>query len=367
MILLNHMNPQEIQKLQQQFQDDLQKAQAPQDLEALEILYLGRKAGKVSNLLRGLKDVSVEGRKTVGPLLQRLKNEIEQRLQERNSSLVTRNSQTAFDTTLPGKKIPMGHYSPLTTTRRAVEKVFQSMGFMVLDGPELESEYYNFDALNIPAWHPAREMWDTFYVEDTKSRRYEDTKCLEKETRHTTLDTNKLLLRTHTSSMQVRIMKQFPELPIRAIVPGTVHRNEATDARHEKAFLNVEGLMVGEGISLQNLISISRLFLKKVLAEDVEVRFRPGFFPFTEPSLELDISCLICKQKGCAVCKKTGWLEFMGAGMVHPNVLKAGGIDSKKYTGFAFGFGLDRLVMLKYGIDDVRLFRSQDLRFLQQF
>ncbi len=353
------MTEQEIQQLQQQFQDDLQKAQTPQDFEALEILYLGRKAGKVSNLLRGLKDVSVEDRKTVGPMLQSLKQEIESVLAARRLQAASYKLQADVDVTLPGKKLPMGHYSPLTTTRRAVEKVFQSMGFMVLDGPELESEYYNFDALNIPDWHPAREMWDTFYVRE--ANRDKEVK------RQGDKESNRLLLRTHTSSMQVRIMKQFPQLPIRAIVPGTVYRNEATDARHEKAFLNVEGLMVGEGISLQNLISISRLFLKKVLAEDVEVRFRPGFFPFTEPSLELDISCLICKQKGCAVCKKTGWLEFMGAGMVHPNVLKAGGIDSKKYTGFAFGFGLDRLVMLKYGIDDVRLFRSQDLRFLNQF
>jgi len=354
----------QIQQLRSQFQADLQKVTTAQDLEALEIFYLGRKAGKVSNLLRGLKDVSVQERKTVGPLLQSLKQEIESEIANRKSQIVNRKSTTSFDPTLPGKQIPMGHYSPLTTTRRAVEKVFQSMGFMVLDGPELESEYYNFDALNIPAWHPAREMWDTFYVENPKTSVIASNA---KQSRTGNQESNRLLLRTHTSSMQVRIMKQFPQLPIRAIVPGTVYRNEATDARHEKAFLNVEGLMVGEGISLQNLISISRLFLKKVLAEDVDVRFRPGFFPFTEPSLELDISCLICKQKGCAVCKKTGWLEFMGAGMVHPNVLKARGIDSKKYTGFAFGFGLDRLVMLKYGIDDVRLFRSQDLRFLNQF
>ena len=353
---MNIMTVQEIQQLQQQFQADLQKVTTAQDLESLEILYLGRKAGKVSTLLRGLKDISVEDRKQIGPQLQALKQEIESALVARRLQATSYKLQADVDVTLPGKRIPMGHYSPLTTTRRAVEKVFQSMGFMVLDGPELESEFYNFDALNIPSWHPAREMWDTFYVRDSaqiSNIQYPIS--------------NRLLLRTHTSSMQVRIMKQFPQLPIRAIVPGTVYGNEATDARHEKAFLNVEGLMVGEGISLQNLISISRLFLKKVLAEDVEVRFRPGYFPFTEPSLELDISCLICKQKGCPVCKKTGWLEFMGAGMVHPNVLKAGGIDSKKYTGFAFGFGLDRLVMLKYGIDDVRLFRSQDLRFLNQF
>ncbi len=352
------MDTQTLQNLQQQFRSDLEAVVSADQLRELEIRYLGRKQGAVTNLLHGLKNLSIEQRKNIGPQVQQLKVEVEKAIAAKitNYKLQITN---ALDVTLPGERPAMGHYSPLTTTRRKTEEVFQSMGFMVVDGPELESEYYNFDALNIPAWHPAREMWDTFYVRE--ANRDKEVK------RQGDKESNRLLLRTHTSSMQVRIMKQFPQLPIRAIVPGTVYRNEATDARHEKAFLNVEGLMVGEGISLQNLISISRLFLKKVLAEDVEVRFRPGFFPFTEPSLELDISCLICKQKGCAVCKKTGWLEFMGAGMVHPNVLKAGGIDSKKYTGFAFGFGLDRLVMLKYGIDDVRLFRSQDLRFLNQF
>ncbi len=353
------MTSQEIQNLKQEFTTELEAVTTADQLRDLEIAYLGRKQGKVTNLLRGLKDVSVEDRKTLGPLLQQLKSDIETAIRARQESLEPRtyNLEPRVDVTLPGKKFPMGHYSPLTTMRRSVEEVFRSMGFMVVDGPELESEYFNFDALNIPQWHPAREMWDTFYVSDS-AHRIPNYKL--------PITNNRLLLRTHTSAMQVRIMRQFP-LPLRAIVPGTVYRNEATDARHEKAFMNVEGLVVAEGISLQHLISVSRLFLKKVLAEDVEVRFRPGYFPFTEPSLELDISCLICKQKGCAVCKKTGWLEFMGAGMVHPNVLKAGGIDPKKYTGFAFGFGLDRLVMLKYGIDDVRLFRSQDLRFIEQF
>ncbi len=353
------MNVQEIEKLKQEFKTEIATTKTAEHLQNLEIAYLGRKQGKVTNLLRSLKDVSVEDRKSLGPLLQQLKSDVEESLKERESALqptTSHNRQAAVDVTLPGVRPLVGHYSPLTTIRRTVEEVFRSMGFMVVDGPELESEYFNFDALNIPEWHPAREMWDTFYVNDPAMKRRGDEEMK-----------NRLLLRTHTTAMQVRVMREFPQLPIRAIIPGNVFRNEATDARHEKEFANVDGLLIGEGISLQHLVSVCRLFLQKILGDDVEIRYRPGYFPFTEPSLELDISCLICKQKGCAVCKKTGWLEFSGAGMVHPNVLKAGGIDSKKYTGFAFGFGLDRLVMLKYGIDDVRLFRSQDLRFIEQF
>lgn len=354
----------EIEKLKQEFTTELAMATTAVHLQDLEIAYLGRKQGKVTNLLRGLKDVSIEDRKTLGPLLQQLKSGIENALKDRQSSLKpsAHNREPKVDVTLPGVRASVGHYSPLTTTRRSVEDVFRSMGFMVVDGPELESEYFNFDALNIPEWHPAREMWDTFYV-----REHSEDKSTKEQKNKRTEKQNRLLLRTHTTAMQVRIMREFPQLPIRAIIPGNVFRNEATDARHEKEFANVDGLLIGEGISLQHLVSVCRLFLQKILGEDVNIRYRPGYFPFTEPSLEFDISCLICKQKGCAVCKKTGWLEFSGAGMVHPNVLKAGGIDAKKYTGFAFGFGLDRLVMLKYGIDDVRLFRSQDLRFIEQF
>ncbi|MBI5135002.1 phenylalanine--tRNA ligase subunit alpha [Candidatus Uhrbacteria bacterium] len=352
------MNTQTLQTLAQQFRADLTTVTSADELRELEIRYLGRKQGLVTELLRKLKDLSIEQRKKIGPQIQQLKVEITAEIENTESQILNFRSQISVDVTLPGEKIPVGHYCPLTTIRRQAEDVFRSMGFMVIDGPELESEYYNFEAVNIPAWHPAREMWDTFYVRDPE--RDKEMKRQGDE------ESNRLLLRTHTSAMQVRIMREFP-LPIKAIVPGTVYRNEATDARHEKAFLNVEGLLVGKGISLQHLISVNRVFLKKVLGDDVQVRFRPGYFPFTEPSLELDISCLICKQTGCSVCKKTGWLEYMGAGMVHPNVLRAGGIDPKKYTGFAFGFGLDRLVMLKYGVDDVRLFRSQDLRFIQQF
>ena len=356
------MTKKEIDQLNQEWKEVLHNITSLDQLNQIEILYLGRKAGKLTMLLRGLKDLSDADKKIIAPELQKLKTEIETELHNRRSSLqaTSYKLQAQPDPTLPGITPRMGHYNPLTLVRRNVEEVFRSMGFLVVDGPQLESEFYNFDALNIPSWHPAREMWDTFYVENPNSP------AGEPKNRRTEESKNRLLLRTHTSSMQVRVMQNY-KLPIRAIMPGTVYRNEATDARHEKAFLNVEGLMVDTGISLQHLVSVSRTFLKKILGADVEFRFRPGYFPFTEPSVEMDISCLICKAKGCAVCKKTGWLEFMGAGVTHPNVLKAGGIDPKKYSGFAFGFGLDRLAMLKYGINDVRLFRSQDLRFIRQF
>jgi phenylalanyl-tRNA synthetase alpha chain len=218
------------------------------------------------------------------------------------------------------------------------------MGFMILDGPELESDYYNFEALNIPTWHPARDTQDTFYIEAKE----------------------KLLLRTQTSPVQVRAMQKYGA-PLRCVVPGRVFRNEATDVSHDHTFYQLEGLMIDKDISITNLIAVMKELLSGIFKREVNVRLRPGYFPFVEPAFELDIQCLICGGKGCSVCKQSGWLELLPCGLVHPNVLKAGGIDPKKYSGFAFGLGLTRLVMMKYKIDDIRLLQSGDLRFLNQF
>jgi len=254
-----------------------------------------------------------------------------------------------FDPTLPGEKINSGHLHPLTLVRRDLEKVFSSMGFMVLEGPELESDYYNFEALNIPSTHPARDMQDTFFI-DKKNKNEEFD----------------LVMRTQTSPMQVRAMKEHGA-PLRAVVVGRTYRNEATDASHEHSFHQIEGLMIDEEISLANLKAVLQEMLSGIYQQEIKVRIRPGYFPFVEPGLEVDMSCTFCKGKGCSICKKTGWVEMLGAGLVHPNVLKAGGIDPKKYQGFAFGMGIERMAMLKYGINDIRLFHSGDLHFLKQF
>lgn len=243
------------------------------------------------------------------------------------------------------KHIEKGHVHPISLMVQEIGRVFTEMGFEVAEGPEMETEFYNFDALNIPADHPARDMWDTFWVKPKSAGK---------------------LLRTHTSPVQIRYM-QSHKPPFAIIAPGKVFRYEATDATHEAQFYQVEGLMVGENISLANLKWTLLEFFKRFFGKQIEIRFRPSFFPFTEPSVEIDMSCFKCGGKGCSMCKKTGWIEIMGAGMVHPKVLEAGGIDSQKYQGFAFGGGIDRLAMLKYGVDDVRLFYSGDLRLVNQF
>jgi len=254
-----------------------------------------------------------------------------------------------FDPTIPGEKITGGSLHPLTLVQRDLEKIFSSMGFMILDGPELESDYYNFEALNIPKTHPARDMQDTFFIDKkNKDNEYD------------------LVMRTQTSPMQIRAMEEYGA-PLRAVVIGKTFRNEATDVSHEHSFHQIEGLMIGENISLANLKAVLKEMLSSIYQQEIDVRIRPGYFPFVEPGLEVDMSCTFCKGTGCSICKKTGWVEMLGAGLVHPNVLRAGGIDSKKYSGFAFGTGIERLAMLKYGINDIRLFHGGDLHFLKQF
>jgi len=247
-----------------------------------------------------------------------------------------------FDITVPGERIIGGHLHPLTLVKRKIEEIFQAMGFSIVEGPEVETEWYNFDALNIPKDHPARDVWDTFYLKKGG------------------------LLRTHTSPVQVRYMQKH-QPPFRIIVPGRIFRHEATDASHEINFYQVEGLMVGKEISASNFKAIIQEFLSRFFDKRIAIRLRPSFFPFTEPSFEVDIKCLVCGGRGCSVCSRTCWLEVIGAGMVHPNVLRAGGINPRNWQGFAFGLGMDRLAMMKYKIDDIRLFYSGDLRFLQQF
>jgi len=317
-------------------QKALKQIEAESDLKNLEAIYrqyLGKK-GELTLVLRSLKKMSEKQRKQKGKLANQVKKEIEIALHEKQGKGIkqAKVSKEWIDVTAPGVLPPQGNLNPITLVQRQVEETFQSMGFSVLDGPEIETEYYNFDALNIPKNHPARDQWDTFWLKN--------------------LD---LILRTHTSPMQARYMEKNSP-PLRIIVPGRCFRHEATDASHDFQFHQVEGLMVGSDISVANFKGIIEEFLKKFFSPDVRMRLRPGYFPFVEPGFEIDIKR-----------KDRDWLEIMGAGMVHPNVFRSVGYKSGKWQGFAFGVGIDRLAMLKYGVDDVRLFHSNDLRFLRQF
>src|SRR3989338_452021 len=322
-------------------------------LKEVERKYLG-KNGALTELLKTLKDLSLEEKREMGTLMNEVKVAIGEALGQRQRELERSEIDKALqsewiDLTAPGAHFPIGHIHPLSQMQEEVERIFQQMGFTVIDGPEVESEFYNFEGLNIPAHHPARDMQDTFFL--NKSPDAEE---------------GRLVLRTQTSPNQVRAMRKYGA-PLRIIVPGRVFRNEATDASHEHTFDQVEGLLIDENISIANLKAVMADFLSRLFKREMRGRFRPGYFPFVEPGMELDMSCLFCNEKGCRVCKHSGWIEFMGAGMVHPNVLKAGHVDSKKYQGWAFGFGLTRLVMMRYGINDIRHFQSADLRFNMQF
>ena len=318
------------------------------DLENLKVKYLGRKSELV-DVLRGLKNMSNTERKEVGEMANKLREEIE--LEIRNQELEIRKlefsnieNKEKIDVTYPGSVNQKGHLHPLTQVRYEIEEIFKSMGFLTVEGRDVEDEFHNFDALNIPKNHPARDMWDTFWLKDGN------------------------LLQTHTSPMQIRFMKENKP-PFRIIVPGRVFRYEASDATHESNFYQVEGLMVDESgkITVANFKAVMTEFLKGLFKKEVKIRLRPSYFPFVEPGFEIDVSCPYCSGNGCRICKKTGWIEILGAGMVNQNVLASVGYEEDKYEGFAFGFGLDRIAMIKYGIDDVRLFYNGDLRFLEQF
>lgn len=337
-------------KLKQEILDSLKEIKNSESLRDLEIKYLGRK-GEFTKLLRNISSLAGDEKRMIGQLANKIKKELTLKFQEKQNDFNSIKSQTDefIDITLPGKKIKRGHLHPITIIKNELEDLFVSMGFMVLDGPEIESDYYNFETLNIPSSHPARDMHDTFYIDKKNSKGEYD-----------------LVMRTHTSPVQIRAMQKFGA-PLRCVAPGRTFRCEATDACHEHTFDQMEGLMIGENISISNLIAVMKELLNEIFKREVETRVRPGYFPFVEPGIELDIKCLICEGKGCPSCKNGGWLELLPAGIVHPNVLKAGGIDSKKYSGFAFGLGLTRLAMMKYNIGDIRLFNSGDLRFLEQF
>lgn len=348
------------QEIKRLVADAKKKGNAVISLEALEQLeteFLGRKEGAITLLMKQLKDLSPEDKKEMGPLANEAKQAVQHLFEEKRTELERaaldeKLLAEKIDVTMPGKRPVIGHVHPNSLIQKELEEIFSSLGFIIVDGPELESDFFNFEALNIPADHPAREMQDTFYV-NPESVGYD-------------IGDEKLVLRTHTSNAQVRALLKYG-VPLRAVVPGRVFRQEATDASHDTTFYQMEGLMVGEGISVVNVVAVMKTLLRGIFKRDVEVRLRPGFFPFVEPGFELDINCLICEGKGCSVCKQTGWLELLPCGMIHPNVLKAGGVDPEKYSGFAFGLGLTRLVMMRYGIEDIRLINGGDLNFLKQF
>ena len=326
----------------------IKQADTEAKLEDLEKRYLGRK-GELTQILRGLKDLSDQERKESGALANNIKQELTSFISEIKKDILSSDESVPVDVSLPGKRIKRGHLNPITLVQNELEDVFTSLGFVVLDGPELESDYYCFEALNIPKYHPARDMQDTFYID----KKNQD-------------DEYDLVMRTHTSPVQIRGLEKFGA-PIRMVVPGRVFRNEDLDACHEHTFYQIECLMVDKDISIANFRSVVQEMLSGIFKQEVRIRLRPGFFPFVEPGFEIDMSCTICGGRTCPSCKNTGWLEMGGAGMVHPNVLRSGGVDPEEYSGFAFGFGIDRITMMKFGIDDIRFFNSGDLRFLNQF
>ena len=345
------------------FRARLATAATARDLQTLNDEFLGRRNGSVTTLLKSLATVPAEARREFGQLVNALKNDIESAIRGRRASIDSaRPPAGAVDVTLPGREIPIGRIHPLMRVRQQVEDIFARMGYEVLEGPEVEDDYHNFEALNMPLDHHARDMQDTLYLEvpiaggpwGAHTGRLPDAQA-----RAATL------LRTHTSAMQIRYMKTFPP-PIRIVVPGRVYRRDNLDLSHTPMFQQVEGLVVGTGITLADLKGTFEAMLHELFG-DVRVRLRPSFFPYTEPSAEIDISCQNCGGAGCGTCKHTGWIEILGSGMVHPAVFEAVGYDPEQVTGFAFGMGMERVAMLKYGVDDIRLFYENDLRFLEQF
>lgn len=315
-------------------------------LEELRVQYLGKK-GEVTAVLRGMKDLTAEERPIVGQMANEVREVLENALAEKKVGLESeavnqKLKEEVIDITMPGRKMPKGHMHPLHKTLEEVQNIFLGMGYEIVDGREVETAYYNFDALNLGEEHPARDEQDTFYF------------------------TNNLVLRTATSPVQVHTMEE-QALPIRMVAPGRVYRSDESDATHSPIFHQIEGLVIDKNITFGDLKGVLAEFAKKFFGDKVQVKFRPHYFPFTEPSAEVDVSCVMCGGKGCNVCKGSGWIEILGCGMVHPKVLEMAGIDPTKYQGFAFGMGLERLTMLKYDINDLRLFYENDVKFLSQF
>ncbi len=330
-------------------------------LENLERKYLGRK-GLLREILQKISQLPEKERPKFGQLINQVKKEIRQIIE--NKRLEIRNWKLeiskAIDITLPGKKFPYGHLHPISQLKNEVEEIFRSMGFEVLEGEEVDNEWYNFEALNMPPEHPARDMWNTFYL---KTQNYTEKDA---ELRRKIQLQSALLLRTHTSNMQVRVMEKRKP-PLRICVIGKCFRHEATDATHEHTLYQIEGFVVDKKISLANLIYTLKSFLNALYKKEVKIRIKPSYFPFVEPGIEIDMECTNCQGEGCSICKNSGWIEILGAGMIHPKVFEYAGYPKGKYTGFAFGVGLDRLVMMRHKIDDIRWLHSGDLRFIQQF
>jgi phenylalanyl-tRNA synthetase alpha chain len=338
----------ELDALLQRATDELNQIDDTASLDDWRTRYLGRERGAVTAILKGLGKLPDAQRRAVGQAANGAKTQLEALLAKRGEVLRARElaealEREALDVTLPGRTIPRGHIHPLSQTVRDIARVFTQLGFNIIEGPEVETDYYNFQALNIPPDHPARDMQDTFWVVP-----------------------GQIVLRTQTSPNQIRIMEQMRP-PVRAIVPGKVYRSEATDATHEAVFHQIEGLLVDEFCTMANLKGILSRFAHEIFGHDRQVRFRPSYFPFTEPSAEMDVSCGVCGGSGCRACKYTGWLETLGCGMVHPQVLRNVNYDPSRYRGFAFGMGVERITMLRHDVDDIRLFTGNDLRFLRQF
>ncbi len=335
----------QIEQIRKEALEALSKTNLPKDLEELRVKYLGKK-GALTAILKQMGSLSSEERPVIGQLANEARQSIEKKIAQtaqelKDRELALRLEKEKIDITLPGKQPPKGSYHPLSLTLEAMLDIFRSMGFDIIDGPEVETDYYNFEALNVPKDHPARDMQDTFYLGEN------------------------LVLRTQTSGMQIHAM-EARRPPIRVIAPGKTYRVDE-DSTHSPMFHQIEGLVVDKGVDLCQLKGILEQFAREVYGPETQVRFRPSFFPFTEPSVEVDVSCFSCGGKGCRTCKGTGWIEILGAGMVHPHVLEQCGIDPNEYTGFAFGIGLERLTMTRHKITDIRLLFENDVRFLEQF
>ncbi|MCS4486754.1 phenylalanine--tRNA ligase subunit alpha [Staphylococcus americanisciuri] len=338
----------EMTTIKQDALEAIEQAQDAQTLQAVKVQYLGKK-GLVTGLMKHMKDLPKEEKPAYGQKVNEVRQAIEAAIETRQVTLTeaalnAQLAQESIDVTLPGRKVTNGAKHPLTRTIEEIEDLFLGLGYEIVTGYEVEQDYYNFEALNLPKSHPARDMQDSFYI------------------------TEDILMRTHTSPVQARTMEQRNgQGPVKIICPGKVYRRDSDDATHSHQFTQIEGLVVDENIKMSDLKGTLELLAKSLFGADREIRLRPSYFPFTEPSVEVDVSCFKCKGQGCNVCKQTGWIEILGAGMVHPNVLEMAGFDSKKYSGFAFGMGPDRIAMLKYGIEDIRHFYTNDVRFLNQF
>ncbi|MBD8499851.1 phenylalanine--tRNA ligase subunit alpha [Paenibacillus arenosi] len=325
----------------------LEQVQDVQQLNDLRIKYLGKK-GALTEILRGMGSLSAEERPVIGQVANVVRDSIEGRLQELQEAFIREETERklqaeTIDVTLPGRPMARGSVHPLSKVTQELEDIFIGMGYQVAEGPEVEQDYYNFEALNLPKDHPARDMQDSFYI------------------------TEELLMRTQTSPVQVRTMELMNGKPVKVVCPGRVYRRDDDDATHSFMFHQIEGLVIDRNIRMSDLKGTLLQFVKEMFGSHMQIRLRPSFFPFTEPSVEVDVTCVQCKGNGCRMCKQTGWLEILGCGMVHPKVLEMGGYDPEEYSGFAFGMGIERIALLKYGIDDIRHFYTNDVRFLQQF